>query len=125
MSTPRLACLFQLAALFLLPPVCGAQGPNLGRPVTPEEIRKIDITVAPDGRGLPPGSGSVSVAFAAAPSSAVTLATGTSEHAGTGIGVTGVVGGSVAGTELPSVFVVVSLPEPEPHAAKDIPLLNQ
>jgi cytochrome c len=26
----------------------------------PDEIRKIDITILPDGRGLPPGSGSVS-----------------------------------------------------------------
>ena len=37
-----------------------AQGPNLGRPLTPEEIEKIDITIAPDGSGLPEGSGSVS-----------------------------------------------------------------
>jgi cytochrome c len=53
-----------VVAFFLLPSVCGAQGPNLGRPLTPEEIRKIDITVAPDGRGLPPGSGSVSTGAA-------------------------------------------------------------
>ena len=37
-----------------------AQSPNLGRPLTPEEIKKVDITVVPDGRGLPAGSGSVS-----------------------------------------------------------------
>ncbi|MDE3198677.1 MAG: cytochrome c [Acidobacteriota bacterium] len=30
------------------------------RPLSPEEIRRIDITVLPDGSGLPPGSGSVS-----------------------------------------------------------------
>ncbi len=60
MSTPRFAFLFSAVAFFLLPSVCGAQGPNLGRPLSPEEIRKIDITVAPDGKGLPPGSGSVS-----------------------------------------------------------------
>ena len=36
-----------------------AQQPNLGRPLTPEEIQKIDITIAIDGTGLPPGSGSV------------------------------------------------------------------
>lgn len=64
MSTLRYACLFPVVAFFLLPSVCGAQGPNLGRPLTPEEIRKIDITVAPDGRGLPPGSGSVSTGAA-------------------------------------------------------------
>lgn len=33
--------------------------PNLGRPLTPDEISKLDITVTPDGRGLPEGSGSV------------------------------------------------------------------
>jgi S-disulfanyl-L-cysteine oxidoreductase SoxD len=64
MSTLKLVCLFPLAAFFLMPPVCGAQGPNLGRPLTPDEIRKIDITVAPDGRGLPSGSGSVSAGAA-------------------------------------------------------------
>jgi mono/diheme cytochrome c family protein len=37
-----------------------AQSPNLGHPLTPEEIKKVDITVVPDGRGLPAGSGSVS-----------------------------------------------------------------
>jgi len=33
--------------------------PNLGRPLAPDEIRQLDITVTPDGRGLPEGSGSV------------------------------------------------------------------
>jgi hypothetical protein len=60
MSTRRFSFLFPALALFLVPAVGGAQSPNLGRPLTPEEIRKIDITVVPDGRGLPPGSGSVS-----------------------------------------------------------------
>ncbi len=32
---------------------------NLGRPATAEEIRKRDISVAPDGTGLPAGHGSV------------------------------------------------------------------
>jgi cytochrome c len=41
-----------------------AQGANLGRPLAPDEIRKIDITVSTDGRGLPPGSGSVSAGAA-------------------------------------------------------------
>jgi len=36
-----------------------AQTPNLGRPLTAEEVKKIDLTVAPDGTGLPSGSGSV------------------------------------------------------------------
>jgi cytochrome c len=41
-----------------------AQGPGLGRPVSSEEVRKIDLTVTPDGRGLPPGSGSVAAGAA-------------------------------------------------------------
>ena len=64
MSTLKFAFVFPVVAFFLLPCVCGAQSPNLGRPLTPEEIRKIDITVAPDGRELPPGSGSVSAGAA-------------------------------------------------------------
>ena len=60
MSTRKFIFLFPVMALVLMPFVFGAQGPNLGRPLTPEEVRKVDITVAPDGRGLPPGSGSVS-----------------------------------------------------------------
>src|SRR5580658_3989521 len=64
MSTLKFACLIFVATLCLKPSVCIAQGPNLGRPLTAEEVRKIDITVAPDGRGLPPGSGSVSAGAA-------------------------------------------------------------
>jgi mono/diheme cytochrome c family protein len=60
MSTLKIASLFPMVAACLLPIACAAQGPNLGRPLTPEEIRKIDITVVPDGRGMPAGSGSVS-----------------------------------------------------------------
>ena len=33
--------------------------PKLGRPATPDEIAKADISIPPDGKGLPPGSGSV------------------------------------------------------------------
>lgn len=32
---------------------------KLGRPATPEEIRELDISVAPDGSGLPNGHGTV------------------------------------------------------------------
>src|ERR1700730_2505692 len=64
MSTLKFAYVFPAAAFFLMPSLCGAQGPNLGRPLTPEEIRKIDITVVPDGRGLPAGSGSVTAGAA-------------------------------------------------------------
>jgi cytochrome c len=34
-----------------------AAGPNLGRPVDPAEIAAWDISVLPDGTGLPPGGG--------------------------------------------------------------------
>jgi S-disulfanyl-L-cysteine oxidoreductase SoxD len=64
MSTRRFAFLLALATFFSLPHMCGAQTPNLGRPLTPEEIRRIDITVTPDGKGLPPGSGSASAGAA-------------------------------------------------------------
>jgi S-disulfanyl-L-cysteine oxidoreductase SoxD len=60
MSMFKIGVLFPAVALCLLPAVCSAQGPNLGRAVTPDEVRRADITVWPDGRGLPPGSGSVS-----------------------------------------------------------------
>ncbi len=56
--------LIPLAVFCFVPSVCGAQSPNLGRPLTPEEIQKIDITVTPEGRGLPLGSGSVSTGAA-------------------------------------------------------------
>lgn len=36
-----------------------AQRYKLGKPATPEEIRDLDISVAPDGSGLPKGSGTV------------------------------------------------------------------
>lgn len=56
----RFGILLPAAALCLISSVCEAQHPNLGRPLTPEEISKLDLTVAPDGNGLPAGSGSVS-----------------------------------------------------------------
>ena len=39
---------------------CGAalaEGPNLGKAVSPEEIASWDVSISPDGAGLPPGSG--------------------------------------------------------------------
>jgi cytochrome c len=44
--------------------VRAADGPKLGRELAPDEVRKVDITVAPDGSGLPPGSGSVAAGAA-------------------------------------------------------------
>jgi cytochrome c len=37
-----------------------SETPNLGRPATQAEIAGWDISIAPDGRGLPPGSGTPS-----------------------------------------------------------------
>ena len=34
-----------------------ADGPNLGKPISPAELAPWDITIMPDGTGLPPGSG--------------------------------------------------------------------
>jgi S-disulfanyl-L-cysteine oxidoreductase SoxD len=34
-----------------------AESPNLGRAVSPEEIASWDISIGPDGTGLPPGNG--------------------------------------------------------------------
>src|SRR5882724_11754358 len=57
MSTRELAC----AALALIAAGCAAAGrvetPNLGRPAMAAEITGWDISVAPDGAGLPPGGG--------------------------------------------------------------------
>ncbi len=52
-----------LVPLMVLVPLCGiaamAQSPayNLGRAPSEEEIRAMDITISPNGKGLPPGSG--------------------------------------------------------------------
>lgn len=36
-----------------------AQSPNLGTPITPEDLAPWDISIGPDGAGLPAGSGTV------------------------------------------------------------------
>ena len=49
-STVVLALALSSSAMF-------AQAPNLGKPVNPADIASWDISVLPDGAGLPPGSG--------------------------------------------------------------------
>ena len=46
------------SALFLLSAAALAETPDLGHPATPEEIALWDISIGPDGAGLPPGNGS-------------------------------------------------------------------
>jgi cytochrome c len=48
-------------AVLLSPAVISAQAPRfeVGRPPTADEIRNLGSAIAPDGTGLPPGSGSV------------------------------------------------------------------
>ena len=49
LAVVALACAPALAA--------AAEGPSLGRVATPEEIATYDISIGPDGAGLPPGRG--------------------------------------------------------------------
>ena len=51
------AALAAACALGLFSSVALAQSPNLGKVITPEEVAPWDISVSPDGAGLPPGSG--------------------------------------------------------------------
>ncbi|SMF93876.1 cytochrome c [Methylomagnum ishizawai] len=59
MSTPRrLAALLTMAALSG-PAQAAPEGPRLGRPASPQDIAAQDITIFPDGGGLPTGLGTV------------------------------------------------------------------
>ena len=44
-------------ALCLLAGVAAAESPNLGKPIDPADITAWDISIQPDGTGLPPGAG--------------------------------------------------------------------
>ncbi len=48
------AVLFALAS-----PAFAQQSPNLGKAIAPEDLASWDISIGPDGAGLPPGSGTV------------------------------------------------------------------
>jgi S-disulfanyl-L-cysteine oxidoreductase SoxD len=50
----------ELVAAAAVAALCGAaaaQSPNLGKPISPEDLATWDISIGPDGAGLPAGSG--------------------------------------------------------------------
>ena len=55
MSTPRL--LLGTVFVWLVSTAAPAQGPQLGQPASAQEIASWDISIGPDGAGLPAGSG--------------------------------------------------------------------
>src|ERR1700732_5039771 len=59
MSMPRSSSIVSILALLIAAPCVAASGPNLGQLATPDEIAPWDISISPDGTGLPPGSGKV------------------------------------------------------------------
>ena len=61
MSMPRLSPVAALVALLAMPGASQAEtaikAPKLGTPMTVEEVAKWDLSIFPDGRGLPAGRG--------------------------------------------------------------------
>jgi cytochrome c len=53
----RECCAAAAALLLLVLPLLAADGPRLGRPIAPAELAPWDISIGPDGDGLPPGRG--------------------------------------------------------------------
>jgi len=64
MSTPRSRIAAACATVAWMSVAVAQEGPELGVAATPEEIAGWDISVAPDGEGLPPGSGTPSAGAA-------------------------------------------------------------
>ena len=60
MSLPRLFMTGATLAGLVVCSSANAAGPNLGQEIDNDELAAWDISIAPDGAGLPPGSGSVS-----------------------------------------------------------------
>jgi hypothetical protein len=56
MSTPK-RWLMSVFFLCLSPVALAGEGPSLGVPLSAEEVAEADITIMPDGEGLPAGSG--------------------------------------------------------------------
>jgi S-disulfanyl-L-cysteine oxidoreductase SoxD len=60
MSTRKFLVVAAPAILFALAsPVLAQQSPNLGKPISPEDVASWDISIGPSGAGLPAGSGTV------------------------------------------------------------------
>src|SRR4051812_34329081 len=57
MSTRKVALLATSLACVLAASAFAADAPHLGKPISPSDIAPWDITIRPDGTGLPPGSG--------------------------------------------------------------------
>jgi cytochrome c len=49
--------LIAAGALLAACSAASAQSPNLGKPISPEDLASWDISIGPDGAGLPPGGG--------------------------------------------------------------------
>jgi S-disulfanyl-L-cysteine oxidoreductase SoxD len=54
-----LVAAISVAVLAFAAPAFAQQGPKLGKPVAAEDLASWDISIGPDGAGLPPGSGTV------------------------------------------------------------------
>ena len=57
MFTRRLSRIAVMLAFAVVTTAALAQVPNLGKPIDPADIAAWDISILPDGTGLPPGSG--------------------------------------------------------------------
>jgi cytochrome c len=58
MSTRKIGAGIVTIAAVLFPAVAArADGPNLGQPISQADLAPWDLTIMPDGSGLPPGSG--------------------------------------------------------------------
>jgi S-disulfanyl-L-cysteine oxidoreductase SoxD len=58
-SARRLVAAAAAVVTLALASAAFAQSPNLGKPISPEDLASWDISIGPDGAGLPPGSGTV------------------------------------------------------------------
>lgn len=94
MSTCRFRYAASLTVFVSLWGTALAEGPNLGVPVTQDELAAWDINILPDGTGLPPGSGTP------AQGAAVFTAHCAACHGASGEG--GALGNRVVGGEPPS-----------------------